>query len=190
LHSKFSNFFKSVNETVNKYIIHSSSVWKCKKAIICINFYCYSYRNIKFSELPLETWTDVFGFVLRSQLVKLLPHIGEEMVQNKFRNNTIRRGYDWARGIVIFSSERHKRTRQGRICSSTIGDRQFVSFVQFYLHKCGQITLGKFDLTKSQVIDQRDWPFPDVPMPTNIKNFKELTIRRFNFFNQILLVVS
>jgi hypothetical protein len=32
------------------------------------------------SELPLETWTDVCGFMPRSQLAKLLPHIGEEKV--------------------------------------------------------------------------------------------------------------
>jgi hypothetical protein len=33
--------------------------------------------SIIYSDLPLENWTDVFGFLSRSQLVQLVPHNGE-----------------------------------------------------------------------------------------------------------------
>jgi hypothetical protein len=33
-----------------------------------------------FSDLPLETWTDIFRFLDRSQLVALVPHFGEVSV--------------------------------------------------------------------------------------------------------------
>jgi hypothetical protein len=106
----------------------------------------FKLHQIVYSELPLETWTDVFGFVPRSQLVLL---------------------------------------------TTTISDRQFVSYVQFFLHKCGQITLDK--LTMATNYDGNPtifnkamyWymPLADVPpISENITNFKELSLR-FTFSN-------
>jgi hypothetical protein len=68
-----------------------------------------------------------------------------------------------------------------------IEDRQFVSFVQFFLHKCGQITLGNMEIisksppngNESVIVNEgkQEWPLPDVQMPENIKDFKEIHIR-------------
>jgi hypothetical protein len=62
----------------------------------------------------------------------------------------------------------------------------FCHKAQFYLHECGQITLA--DLTigpknnGSSIVDideEAIWnlPLADVPMPTNVKNFKGINIR-------------
>jgi hypothetical protein len=76
-----------------------------------------------------------------------------------------------------------------------IGDWYFASKTQFYLHECGQITLGWLTIGPSSISDDADpivhvwredqfWDLPlaDVPMPTNVKNFKGIRIRLFVFF--------
>jgi hypothetical protein len=112
--------------------------------ILCI---LYGY----FSDLPLETWTDVFGFLPRSQLVAFSPHIH---------------------------------------------DRQFARVVQFFLHKCGQITLGNLHITTSQngnepIIAQngRSYPLADVPIPSNVVNFKEIRLRFAYIFAKKILTL-
>jgi hypothetical protein len=87
----------------------------------------------------LETWTDIFGFLPRSQLIQLSPHIL---------------------------------------------DRQFSAFVQFFLHKCGQITLGKLCIESATNGDGQEaaivngkFPLPDVPIPPNVNNFEDIELR-------------
>jgi hypothetical protein len=69
---------------------------------------------------------------------------------------------------------------------SLIGDWYFASKAQFYLHECGRITLGSLTIGLSRnglpVVDLEhqciwDLPLADVPMPTNVKNFKGIRIR-------------
>jgi hypothetical protein len=93
----------------------------------------------------------------------------------------------------FFLQKRNKK-RAGRKYRP-IWDRQFVSFIQFYLHKCGQLELGKLiikypidgnDADKNDAVlfkvyqynqYSRALPLTDAPMPENIKNFKEIDIR-------------
>jgi hypothetical protein len=78
----------------------------------------------------------------------------------------------------------------GDQCQQTIGDRQFVSFVQFFLHKCGEVTLGLGQLyiyssngnnatapIIMNKINGEKMPLADVPIPENVKNFKSIKIR-------------
>jgi hypothetical protein len=76
-----------------------------------------------------------------------------------------------------------------------IEDRQFASFIQYFLHKCGRITLGKLWIRPSQwsssvfgngppiVLVNRqlhlsrwEMPLADMPMPINVKDFKEIIL--------------
>jgi hypothetical protein len=79
---------------------------------------------------------------------------------------------------------------------TTIGDRQFVSFIQFYLHKCGEITLGSLEIQKypkngppivkvykNHPVGRR-MPLADVPISQNIKNFEKIDLT-FAFSNYI-----
>jgi hypothetical protein len=75
---------------------------------------------------------------------------------------------------------------KGRKCQQTIWDRQFVSFVQFFLHKCGEITFGPLYIYSSEngngpiVIangKHEELPMADVPIPENVKNFKIIRIK-------------
>jgi hypothetical protein len=73
---------------------------------------------------------------------------------------------------------------------SLIGDWYFATKAQFYLHECGQITLGSFAIERSMnglpVVNvwleehKYFWhfrePLADVPMPTNVKNFMQIRI--------------
>jgi hypothetical protein len=65
----------------------------------------------------------------------------------------------------------------------TIGDRQFVSFVQFYLHKCGEITFGRMHIGNwdgpTMIVNEenRVLPLAVVPISKNVKNFKSIVIR-------------
>jgi hypothetical protein len=103
--------------------------------MITINFNIFT-----FSDLPLETWTDLFGFLPRTQLVALLPRID---------------------------------------------DRKFASFLQFFLVKCGKVTLD--NLTIKSYGDGpgfvrkfgygRKFPLADVSMPENIKNFQTIHLK-------------
>jgi hypothetical protein len=77
---------------------------------------------------------------------------------------------------------------------TTIGDRQFVSFVQFFLHKCGQITLGYLDTSyyhdSPTIVNEagRELPLADVPISENITNFKELELW-LTFSNSIQMCI-
>jgi hypothetical protein len=70
-------------------------------------------------------------------------------------------------------------------CHQTIGDRQFVSFVQFFLHKCGEITLGQLEITSLEngngpIVniygEDPNLPLADVPIPENVKNFESINL--------------
>jgi hypothetical protein len=64
-------------------------------------------------------------------------------------------------------------------------DKQFVSFVQFFLHKCGEITLGEMFITSSKnwngpklIFDEENqMPLAEVPIPENIKDFETIYLR-------------
>jgi hypothetical protein len=65
-----------------------------------------------------------------------------------------------------------------------IDDRQFAKFLQFFLNKCGEVTLGHLQIESSKngngseiVLPGQKLPLADVPMPENIKNFKGITLR-------------
>jgi hypothetical protein len=79
-----------------------------------------------------------------------------------------------------------------------IGNWHFASKSQFYLHECGQITLAYLTIGPASVNDDGEYedpivivevgpaeedqsfwdlPLADVPMPTNVKNFKAIRIR-------------
>ena len=67
-----------------------------------------------------------------------------------------------------------------------IADWYFSRKAQFYLHECGQVTLGELWIKWSAnghgpiIIkdeQQQELPLADVPMPENIKNFKRIYIR-------------
>jgi hypothetical protein len=75
---------------------------------------------------------------------------------------------------------------------TTIGDRQFVSFIQFYLHKCGEVTLGSLDILnfprngydnpivkkfKNNPLGWRELRWADVPISQNITNFEQIHLR-------------
>jgi hypothetical protein len=76
-----------------------------------------------------------------------------------------------------------------------IGDRQFVKFINFSLHECGEVTLGRIRIklpsngNDDPAIVQtfRELPLGDVPMPDNIKDFTEIRLR-FLFSNLANLV--
>jgi hypothetical protein len=70
-----------------------------------------------------------------------------------------------------------------------IGDSYFASKAQFYLHECGKITLGNLEISSKPSEDgnervpvilkegRRELQLADVPIPANIKNFRQIRIR-------------
>jgi hypothetical protein len=92
--------------------------------------------------------------------------------------------------IIYIPIQRRKRNRQGRFCRTTIHDRQFVSFIQYFLHRCANIKLAKlwirppkrrnghpFILVHNKGRPFRELPLPDIPILKNITDFKEILIR-------------
>jgi hypothetical protein len=78
-----------------------------------------------------------------------------------------------------------------------IADRQFVEKVQYYLHKCGDVTLGQFSIISSSIgpvfVNKagQKLPLAEVPpMPSNIKGFKEITVKFVCFFQQKDTILS
>jgi hypothetical protein len=110
-----------------------------------------------FRLLPLETWTNIFGFVPRPQLAELVPQIGDwrfaEKAQyylHEFGRITlgdlhIRRSTSWInrKGIPII-----------KLCDDDDYEHEYFGW---------------------------DFPMADVPIPKNITNFEEIHIR-FAFF--------
>jgi hypothetical protein len=82
---------------------------------------------------------------------------------------------------------------------STIDDRQFVSFIQFYLHKCGEVTLGLLEVRNSPrnghdhlIVKAyknhrlgRELPLADVPISENIEDFEQITLKFAFYSNKI-----
>jgi hypothetical protein len=66
--------------------------------------------SFHYRDLPLETWTDIFGFLCRSQLVQLSPHI----VDRQFSSS------------LQFFLHKFGQITLGNLCieSSTNGDEQ------------------------------------------------------------------
>jgi hypothetical protein len=130
----------------------------------------------------------MFGFVPRSQLIKLVPHFGE--VVNIIYIYTIlfvrgRLGF-----VILFFIQKRKRDSRGRKCQQTIGNLSFITFVQFFLHKFGEVTLGQLWIYPSKhgggpiVRNKQEWPLADVPIPENVKNFESIIIRLI-FYNKV-----
>jgi hypothetical protein len=84
-----------------------------------------------------------------------------------------------------FVLQTRKRDSRGRKCQQTIGDRQFVSFVQFFLHKYGEVKFGRLQTISSgngnvaitNVKKDEKLPLADVPIPDNVKDFESICIR-------------
>jgi hypothetical protein len=81
----------------------------------------------------------------------------------------------------------------------SVGDRKFASFAQFFLHKCGTISLGTLLIksagdgngpTISGHYGELEMPLADLPMPmpVNIKSFEHMELW-FYFPNQICLII-
>jgi hypothetical protein len=90
----------------------------------------------------------------------------------------------------------YKRDKR-RKCQQTIGDRQFVSFVQFFLHKCGEITLGRLRICPTEdgnepivcVNEEDEGPYlvnMPMPIPENIKGFESIRLR-FIFYTKVYI---
>jgi hypothetical protein len=118
---------------------------------------------------------------------------------NKCDISHARVGLEWSIEFYYFISlQKLKRNRRRRKCRQTIRDRAFVSFVQFFLHKCGEVTFGKLHIMTSAngnrpiIINTnkkyRRMPLTlaDVPIPENVKNFEIILIRLFSL-NQICI---
>jgi hypothetical protein len=97
---------------------------------------------------------------------------------------------------IFFIQQSRKRDRQGQKCvGPTIGDRHFVSALQFYIHKCGQVTLDYLEIDAPKeggnghpIVEAykgihrrhghgRLQPLVDVPIPKNINDFKGICLR-------------
>jgi hypothetical protein len=134
----------------------------------------------------LEVWVDSFESLSRAQLAALLPHIGdgqEEVSVTLFDIN------------FILYSKHYLTSIQTR--NRPIADRQFVKNVQFYLHKCGNVTLGQFSIQSSRkgpvFVNKagQKLPLTEVPpMPSNIRSFKQITIKFVCFSKQKLAIHS
>jgi hypothetical protein len=64
-----------------------------------------------------------------------------------------------------------------------IDDRQFAKVLQFFLNKCGEITIGSLSIGKNEEgatiasnSYYRELPLADTPMPSNINNFRNIII--------------
>jgi hypothetical protein len=89
----------------------------------------------------------------------------------------------WNLVFIIFPQKLKNRGRKRkRQHQQFIGDRQFVSFVQFFLHKCGDVTLGQLHIYDNEPIVSANGeyrnplPLADVPIPENVKNFESIYI--------------
>jgi hypothetical protein len=87
--------------------------------------------------------------------------------------------------------------RQLAKIGAQIGNYQFASILQYFLHGVGQITFGPLHLAAPNEIDEENGPIvilrkifgeqwgpmetylPDWPMPGNIRDFQSITLRFF-----------
>jgi hypothetical protein len=98
---------------------------------------------------------------------------------------------------TAFFQQKRKHKRAGRKYRP-IWNRQFVSFVQFYLHKCGHVEIDSILVIRPTGGNEavvlkvyqyqnkfitRALPLTDVPKPENIKNFKAISLRFIFVFN-------
>jgi hypothetical protein len=102
----------------------------------------------------------------------------------------------WFNFECRFLFQRRKRTRKGRQCWSTIEDRQFAEFIQFYLHKCGQITLDEAQIYTNNDVPmfvnnaEMELPLAEVaPISQNIKSFQKITIRFVVHFFLLIKII-
>jgi hypothetical protein len=71
--------------------------------------------------------------------------------------------------------------------------RQLARIFQFYLHKCGKVTIGRLRIVPSPNGDgpiivrrRQELPLADVPMPENVNDFKRIRIQLGLFCNKLL----
>jgi hypothetical protein len=132
--------------------------------------------------LPLETWTDIFGFLPRPQLPELVPQIG-----------------DWH----FAGKAQYYLHECGRITLGNLDIRRSTSWI----NRKNGLPVVKFyeDHYKYNAINNKsDWEYPlaDVPIPNNIIDFEGIHIRLafflfkqnsynlpsfFRYFNEIVL---
>jgi hypothetical protein len=118
---------------------------------------------------------DSFKSLSRNQLAALLPHIGDEQEEVSVTLFCI--NFFYAANLFDFNFTNQTKNRP-------IADRQFVKNVQFYLHECGNVTLGYIYIQSSSKgpIFMNDagqkLPLAEVPpMPANIKSFMCINIK-------------
>jgi hypothetical protein len=126
----------------------------------------------------LEVWVDSFESLSRKQLAALLPHIGDEQEEVS---------------VTLFDIDLCECKRYLTLIqyeNRPIADRQFVKNVQFYLHQCGNVTLGQFFIQWSSkgplFVNNagQGLPLAEVPpMPSNVKSFEKITIKFALFFS-------
>jgi hypothetical protein len=81
----------------------------------------------------------------------------------------------------------------------TLGDRAFVTYVQFFLHKWGEVTLGHLHIKLPEngdvpivIVNENDrmpLPLADMPIPQNVKKFKSIRIR-FVFTTKVIPYIN
>jgi hypothetical protein len=106
-----------------------------------------------FRLLPLETWTEIFGFLPRPQLAELVPEIG-----------------DWR----FAEKAQYYLHEFGRI---TLGDLYIRRSISWINRKNG-IPIVKL-CAEDEITYKPDWEYPlaDVPIPKNIIYFRSIDIR-------------
>jgi hypothetical protein len=102
---------------------------------------------------PLETWTDIFGFLPRPQLAELVPDIG-----------------DWH----FASKAQYYLHEFGKITLGYLHIRRSTSWA----NRKNGLPIAKL-LISNENDDQAGWEYPlaDVPIPKNIVNFAGIRIR-------------
>jgi hypothetical protein len=115
-------------------------------------------ENLSIYLLPTETWTDVFGFLSRPKLAKLVPHISN---------------WHFAKKAQFFLHECGK---------FTIGN--LLILIRWPVNKPGPITRKVMifrDFCELIFPECRGLPLPaDMPMPENITNFTGIYFRFTN----------
>jgi hypothetical protein len=120
----------------------------------------FQFHSAKFSELPLETWVDLFGFVPRRQLVKLLPRIGDRQ---------------FAQAIQYFLLKLGQFTLgQLRVIAPREDDMDGCPMVKVHKRVDGEWRKITANLANS-------------PMPENVKNFTQLIFRFFSLVINFLV---
>jgi hypothetical protein len=126
-----------------------------------------------FSDLPTENWNDIFGFLPRTQLAQLVPQIGDRHFASKAQFYLHECGKITLGNLEISSIPVHSEDEDGdeilSIPSSESEDEDEISSIPSAEDRDERVPV----ILK----DGRELPLADVPIPANIKNFKQIRIR-------------